>query len=466
MACGIAHAKFGEPTTDLVPGTSYLERAIQECTPLEDMMRATMNPQREIGKMPEPVALQAVLSPDGPIMVASDASTSAALAMSAGRMLSDVTGLPVQVVSVIEPVAALAPAPMLVGLPPGIDETRVEERLNDVRIQRTAVGGDASWSIEVRLGEPAPTIARLAKERSARLIVMGLNQHGPVDRALGGDTVFDVVRIGETPVLVASEEVKRPPRIIVIGVDFSPLSTRAAQLAVSTFPSATDVYLVHVAPAIDVTIDGWHDLEYAKVTRDGFAEVVRALDGCTARVHTVELTGRRERELTRFARGLKSDLLVVGSYRRGLFRRLASGTVAARVLRAAPCPVLIVPEPAAAAAMFPLAASGSGARRDTMEATLSAISKRNAGRRAVVEVDNPAIGAQALAFDYCFLGMDYDHHTDRLQIYLGEMEDGGARHLTHSVGAPTGVDVLRSLDGRDQVVRVADGAGQALITFW
>jgi nucleotide-binding universal stress UspA family protein len=427
-------------------------------------MKATLSSERAARTSSYTTSSAVVTAHEGPIMIASDASTSAALAMSAGRMLSTATDLPVQVVSVIEPLSSLAPAPMLVGLPPGMDETRVEERLNDVREQRSTAGGDASWSIEVRLGEPAPTIARLAKERSARLIVMGLNHHGTVDRVLGGDTVFDVVRIGETPVLVASEPLNRPPRVIVVGVDFRALSIRAAQLAVNTFPAATDVYLVHVVPAIDVTIDGWHDREYARVARDGFAEVVRSLDGCTARVHTVELTGRRERELARFARGLKADMLVVGSYRRGLFRRLASGTVAARVLRSAPCPVLIVPEPAVANARLPV--SSNGTRPETMEATLAAVSRRNAGRRAVVEVDNPSIGAQSLAFDYCFLGMDYDRRSDRLQIYLGEIADGGARHLTHSVGAPTGVDVLRSLDGRDQVVRVADGAGQALITFW
>lgn len=427
-------------------------------------MKATLNSEQGSHTSSQPYSMSAATEDTGPILIASDASTSAALAMDTGRMLSTATEFPVQVLSVIEPVSSLAPAPMLVGLPAGIDETRIEERLDDVREQRSAAGGDASWSIEVRLGEAAPTIARVAKERSARLIVMGLNHHGTVDRVLGGDTVFDVVRLGETPVLVASEPLNRPPRVLVVGVDFSALSIRAAQLAVNTFPAATDVYLVHVAPSIDVTINGWHDLEYAKVARDGFADVVRSLDGCTARIHTVELTGRRERELARFARGLKADLLVVGSYRRGLFRRLASGTVAARVLRSAPCPVLIVPEPAAISA--PIPPSENGERRATMEATLAAVSKRNTGRRAVVEVDNASIGAQSLAFDYCFLGMDYDHHTDRLQIYLGEMADGGARHLTHSVGAPTGVDVLRSIDGRDQVVRVADGAGQALITFW
>lgn len=401
---------------------------------------------------------------DRPILVASDGTDSAAMAMHASRMLQQVTGLPVQVVSVLEPVSMLAPAPLLVGLPPDIDETRAAERLDEVREQRRAAGNDPSWSIGIKYGDPATMITRTAKERAARVLVMGMNRHGPVDRALGGDTVFDVVRLGETPVLVATEKIERPPRVIVVGVDFGTLSTRAAQLAASLFPSATDIYLVHVAPTIDVTIEGWYDLTYAKAARENFADMLRCLHGCRARVQTVDLVGSTERELARFARGLDADLLVVGSYRRGLFRRLATGTMAARVLRASPCPVLIVPE--AGETIEPATSETRDARQADLSARLRSITERNAGRRAVVEVDSPSIGAQALAFDYCFLGMDYDHHSDRIHIYLGEIADGGERHITHSVGAPKTVDVLLALDGRDQVVRVADGTGQALVTFW
>jgi nucleotide-binding universal stress UspA family protein len=411
-----------------------------------------------------PASAHAARATEAPILVASDGTESAARAMQTAGMLTRATGSPVQVVSVLEPVSMLAPAPLLVGLPPDIDQTRAADKLNEVRDQRREAGGDASWSIEVKYGDPATTITRTAKERSARMLVMGLNRHGTMDRVLGGDTVFDVVRLGETPVLVATEPMHRSPRVIVVGVDFGSLSVRAAQLAVDLFPEATDVYLVHVAPTIDVTIEGWYDLTYARSTRESFAQMVCSLDGCSARIQTVELVGNRERELTRFARGLKADLLVVGSYRRGLFRRLATGTMAARVLRGSPCPVLIVPDPGGEV-MTPVSAA-NGARHPELADTVKEVTRRNTGRRAVVEIDSPTIGAQALAFDYCFLGMDYDHHSDRVHIYLGEMGDGGARHITHSVGAPRSVDVLRAMDGRDQVVRIADGSGQALVTFW
>lgn len=417
----------------------------------------------------EPVAPEAERAPavpalERPIVVASDATESAAMAMEAARILASSTGSPVQVLSVLEPVSMLAPAPLLVGLPADVDETRAADRFNDVREQRRQAGGDASWSVEIRFGDAATVITRTAKERMARVLVMGLNRHGAVDRVLGGDTVFDAVRMGETPVFVATEKMRRAPEVIVAGVDFGSLSTRAAQLAVDLFPQATDIYLVHVAPTIDVTIEGWYDLAYAKTARQSFAAMVRELKNCRARVQTVDLVGNRERELARFARGLNADLVVVGSYRRGLFRRLATGTMASRVLRSSPCPVLIVPE-SCEITLTPSAVPAP-VRREEMEARIREITARNTGRRAVVEIDNPAIGAQALAFDYCFLGMDYDRRSDRVHIYLGEIGDGGERHITHSVGAPESVEVLLALDGRDQVVRIADGAGQALVTFW
>lgn len=400
----------------------------------------------------------------GPILVASDGSGSADFAVRAARVVSRGGAVPVQMVSVLEPVAAIAPAPLLAGLPANVDAERAGERLDVIREQRRLVGGDQGWSIEVKFGSPAQVIARMAKERNARLIVMGLNPHGAVDRLLGGDTVFDVVRLGETPVLVASERMDERPRTLVIGVDFSPLSTHAAHLAVSMFGDAADIYLVHVGPAPDTTIHGWYDLGHSETVSDGFQNVRAVLNETSGKIETVELMGKPERELAQFARDVRADIVVVGSYRRGLLRRITSGTMAANVLRAAPCPVLVVPEPAAGIRVPETNARESG--RESLAATLHDVSVRNAGRRTVVEIDNPAIGAQALAFDYALLGIDYDRHSDRAHIYLGDKAGTGSRHATHSVTAPTRVDVMRGLDGRDQVVRIADEAGQALVTFW
>jgi nucleotide-binding universal stress UspA family protein len=252
------------------------------------------------------------------------------------------------------------------------------------------------------------------------------------------------------------------PSAVVIGVDFGDLSAYAAQLALELFPRMTTMFLVHSGPRPETWAEEWYDAEYAIAVDEGFARILDALGPDRVKAQTVKLPGRPARKLVEFAEDARADLLVVGSYKRGLFRRLATGTVASRVLRAARCPVLVVPEPPRR-----VATGGATDRlRPQLMAKLQSVTERNGGRRAVVEVDNPSIGAQALVLDYAFLGLDYDPTDDRLQLFLGDAADGvSTRHVTHTITRPESVDVLLGVDGRDHVVRIADSAGQTLITF-
>jgi hypothetical protein len=95
---------------------------------------------------------------------------------------------------------------------------------------------------------------------------------------------------------------------------------------------------------------------------------------------------------------------------------------------------------------------------------LDAFSRRNAGRRGTLEVDDPEIGAQAQEFDYPLLGAAYDPHDQRVELMFGE-ERGGCRHLTRGIAGVTGIDVLRDDHGRDLAIRIAHGTGQTLLTF-
>jgi nucleotide-binding universal stress UspA family protein len=52
--------------------------------------------------------------------------------------------------------------------------------------------------------------------------------------------------------------------------------------------------------------------------------------------------GRPDQQLVQLARELKADLLVVGTHGRTGLERMFLGSVAERVLRSAPCPVLVV----------------------------------------------------------------------------------------------------------------------------
>ena len=95
---------------------------------------------------------------------------------------------------------------------------------------------------------------------------------------------------------------------------------------------------------------------------------------------------------------------------------------------------------------------------------LAEFSVRNKGRPAALEIDDTQLGAQAQVTDFPFLGADYDHTDDRLVIMLGN-PTGSTSHLTHSIIAPSSLDILEDGDGKALVLRVGDDGGQALLTF-
>ncbi len=63
--------------------------------------------------------------------------------------------------------------------------------------------------------------------------------------------------------------------------------------------------------------------------------------------------GHPSRDILECAATLPADLIVMGTHGRGGFERLVLGSVAEKVLRKAPCPVLTVPPPVGSASMPP-----------------------------------------------------------------------------------------------------------------
>lgn len=342
-----------------------------------------------------------------------------------------------------------------------------EERLRMVREQQRAAGGEDGWTAEIKFGDPATVLTRLAKARNARLLVMGKRPHGRVDQLLGDDTVFDVMRLAETPILVVKGPMTTEPKVLAIAVDFSDLGTAAAVAAFQLCPGAGLAYLVHVLPRGDGL--GALAAQYGASMTEGFERMVKELDPHTgARIDTVELTGVPARELVDFADGSRTDLLVVGSYRRGLFRRLAGGAMASRVMRVAACPVLIVPEASTEDVIEEEAEAAfeGSVRAQAVEATLDEVTRRNAGRRVMFEADSATAGAQLLAFDYVFLAVRSDAVSGKTRLVLADDPTTMGQTFTHTLEDPVDIDVRRADDGADHIVRFRGARGQATLTFW
>jgi nucleotide-binding universal stress UspA family protein len=141
-------------------------------------------------------------------------------------------------------------------------------------------------------------------------------------------------------------------RRILHPTDFSKASSPAYKRAVEMAKgNRAELLLVHVlAPAVPIMADGYispqvyEDLVNA-TRADGqkrLAGLVRKAKQAGSRAKGLLLDGVPHERITQAARSKKADLVVIGTHGRTGFAKLFLGSVAARVLTVAPCPVLTV----------------------------------------------------------------------------------------------------------------------------
>ncbi len=284
----------------------------------------------------------------GPLLIATDGSTSSEAAFPAAMLLASHLETEVEVLSVIEPIPLMGGYPSAPTTYLG-DVVDTEPALQRATEQVRKLGeGATRWPVNVILGNPVDVIVREARERRARMIVVGLNHHDTLDRLLWGDTMLGLVRRGDTPVLAVSPALKSLPRRVVIAVDFSQASVAAMRAALMLLDTPATVYLVHVKVTAELPLTEFAlwDREYDVALPEAFDRVTAELDiPPGVRVERVILRGHTPRAILEFAESIDADLLVAGSHGHGAIRRLIVGSVVTHLLRRTPCSILIVPRP-------------------------------------------------------------------------------------------------------------------------
>jgi len=404
----------------------------------------------------------------GPIVAATDGTDSAAPALQAAAALSRHSGADVVVLSVLEGLPMIAADYGMIIPPIDSDDSRRKGLLQRVREQVSHLGREArEWKIELREGDPAATIARTAAELKARLIVVGIGHHELLDRLFGGETALHALRLARTPVLAVPPKFREVPRRIVVATDFSGTSVKAARKALQLIDTATVVYLVHVAPRLELQPEAfaaWMQM-FGEGVGPAFDRVKAELGlSESVTVETVALNGKPSREILDFAKSTQVDLIVTGSRGAGLVDRILVGSTATGIMRGAQCGVLAVPVGAGERLAWPPAGDRVEIPEGEWAVELEAFTRRNIGRLASLGVDDPEFGAQAQEHGYPFLGVAWDHHDERVEIMLGDFE-GTGRHLTRGIGGVTSIDSLRDEHGRDMVLRIAHGTGQTILSL-
>jgi nucleotide-binding universal stress UspA family protein len=144
----------------------------------------------------------------------------------------------------------------------------------------------------------------------------------------------------------------QPARKILCPVDFDPSSILALRHAAALARESNGkLYMLHVVPTPpgpEVSLD-FNKLEGRARTR--LERLARTKVGADADWEVHVRSGPPALEVVRAAEGLGADLIVMTTHGRKGLRHLVLGSVAERVVREAPCPVLTMrPKVAARAA--------------------------------------------------------------------------------------------------------------------
>ncbi len=249
----------------------------------------------------------------------------------------------------------LAPVPLESGSSVRLARAAVDqaqEYLQDV--QRRLEASGLTVRAIVRWGDPAGEILAAAQEGRADLIAMATHGRGGLGRWMLGSVADRVVRAATIPVLVvparAAAAARQPGfRRLLVPLDGSALAEEALLHALLTARAFNaTIELLSVMPRSDLTQypESWFpDLEY-EALRD---ERERYLHDLAARLRQeglqIEATlesGDVPEMIIRTAESHGADLIVMATHGRGSIMRWLLGSVATKLVTAAPVPLLLV----------------------------------------------------------------------------------------------------------------------------
>jgi len=306
-----------------------------------------MSPVLEAVPGKDRVAARRTVKSAFPIVLATDGTTQSEQAVAIARLIGDRTKSRIKVLTVVDQF------PMPWGLSDPAIAVAYERGLKAEALGNAErqVGrlGDKQWTIEIKAGDPAETIAATASDSDARLVMVGLGGHGGTSRVFGSETALRLARVSRTPVLAVEPHLTELPRRILVAMDFSEASIEAARLAIEIADISGSIVLAHVVPwkRSPFVPAEWIRTQEASVSAE-LSRVVGWLNRHSpSRIGQRILYGRPGHALLKYAEELDTDLIATGTHGRTAPRRQLGGQTVDKLIRGARCSVLVFPAAAA-----------------------------------------------------------------------------------------------------------------------
>jgi nucleotide-binding universal stress UspA family protein len=251
--------------------------------------------------------------------------------------------------------------PMLsTGTPPqSFEDYRNRQLAEELKTVANKAGLSPSDQTHLRTGSSAfHEICKLAREIPADLIVMPTHGHTGIKHMLLGSTAERVVQHAPCPVFVVREPGKgglrknHGCRKILVPVDFSSCSRAGLQYAIGfARESGAEITLIHatylgyIYSAEGTALYDIPGLQKAarKRAERQMQTLVRAANFGRVKFRTIFTEGSPVLDICDFAKDHDIDLIITATHGLTGFQHVLIGSIAEKVVRHAPCSVLVVP---------------------------------------------------------------------------------------------------------------------------
>lgn len=210
---------------------------------------------------------------------------------------------------------------------------------------------DGGRQVAVRVGTPHQTIASVAKEWGADLIILGSYRRRFGDSFLG-TTAEHVIRAARRPVLIVNRKPAGPYADVLLAVDrpdtFAPLARltqdlgllEGASVSVVQALAAPNRMLFYAAGMTEPRV-GQYMQHVKQSSADEISAQLDVVGLDSARTSVIQKHASPFYAIERATERTRSDLVVVGACRFPVLKRVVLGSVSNEVLRKIGCDVLV-----------------------------------------------------------------------------------------------------------------------------
>jgi nucleotide-binding universal stress UspA family protein len=224
------------------------------------------------------------------------------------------------------------------------DEAREARRYLDGVADRLRARQIAVASTILAHGEPGAALLEAERTAEADLVVMATHGRTGLGRATLGSVADHMLRKGQAPVLLARAAGEQQEEVslahALIPLDGSAL----AEEALTAIPALAGALIGRLTLAQVVNLEALAgEAEEAQCyLSEVRGRLTRSLHGAVAEIATVVLYGEAPEQIVSRAAGAGCDLIVMATHGRGGLSRVAFGSTADAVLRAAEMPILLM----------------------------------------------------------------------------------------------------------------------------